>query len=178
MKLIIKPVIAFVLLLFVAAVATAQDAPKVDESNLINQLLSLGNNTAAQADSYFTGKKLTVVSRTPKDMGGYQILTIKYKMADSTDSYSIMTLKDQVLNAMYLNYSKDLYLKVVDLALQMGFKPDAAASPDAAQAVYSRGDERFIIRTTTTASGKTFYIFAATDAAKSGRAILAAKAHQ
>jgi len=177
MKLILKPAIGFFLLLFIACAVEAQDAPKVDESNLVTQLLSLGNNSAAQADSYFTGKKMALVSRTPKDMGGYEVVTIKYKLADTADSYAIMTLKDKVLNAMYLSYSAALYQKVTDQALQAGFKAPATTSPDAVQVVYSRGDEKLIIRTAV-ANGKTFHVFAATNALQAGKWIEEAKAHQ
>jgi len=177
MKLIRKPATTLFLLLFIAGALKAQDAPKVDESNLITQLLSLGNNTAAQADTYFTGKKMALVSRTPKDMGGYEVVTIKYKMADTADSYAIMTLKDKVLNAMYLSYSTALYQKVIDQALQAGFKAPATTSPDAVQVVYSRGDEKLIIRTAV-AKGKTFHVYAATNAEAAGKAIEEAKAHQ
>jgi len=176
MKLIIKSGAACILFLIFAVGAHAQAGPAVDESNLINRLLTLGNNSATQADSYFINKKYTLVSRSTKNMGGYDALFMKYKIVDSTDSYTIMAIKEKIINAMYITYSKDMYINTVGQALKMGFKPADAATPDPAQTVYNRGDDMFLIRTNTV-NGKTFYVMAASNVVQTGKAVLEAKSH-
>ena len=155
----------------------AQAQVKVDESNLVTQLLSIGAGTPAQADGYFIGKKYKLVSKSEKKLGDYTGEVSKYKIADSTDSYGIIALKEKIINSMYISYSKTFYLKTLDDAAKMGFKPTEAATPDAAQTVYSRGDERFIVRVASVKSvkDKTFYVFSASNLVLTSRAMAEAK---
>ena len=176
MKLMIRTGIISLFFVIFAVIAYGQDSPGVDEHNLVTQLLSVGSGSPAQADNYFANKKYTIVTRSTKDLGGYNAVFIKYKRADSTDSYTVMTVKDKIINAFYITYAKGLYLNAVDAALKMDFKLTEAVHPDPAQTVYGRGDERFIVRIGT-ANGKTFYVLAASNVLLAGKVIQAAKAN-
>jgi hypothetical protein len=109
-----------------------------------------------------------LVSRSNKDMGGYQATIIKYKIAQGVDSYSIIVVKDKITIAMYITYSSDLYLKTLNDALKMGFKKLEEANSDPAEAVYEKGDEDFLVRTTTI-KDKTCYVMEAYDVLRAGK---------
>jgi len=135
-KLIILSCTLFMIIVFNAH---AQTGPRIDESNLLTQMLSIENISPIEADAYFTNKKYNLISRSNKDMGGY-----------------------------------DVYLKTLNEALKMGFKKLQEANSDTAESVYERGEEDFLVRTTT-AKGKTFYVMEAYNVIRAGNAALEAK---
>jgi hypothetical protein len=170
-KLIILSCTLFMIIVFNAH---AQTGPRIDESNLLTQMLSIENISPIEADAYFTNKKYNLISRSNKDMGGYEAMVAKYKTVQGIDSYSIVAVKDKIIIAMYITYSNDVYLKTLNEALKMGFKKLQEANLDTAESVYERGEEDFLVRTTT-AKGKTFYVMEAYNVIRAGNAALEAK---
>ncbi|WP_426670199.1 hypothetical protein ACPPVU_02925 [Mucilaginibacter sp. McL0603] len=174
MNLITKLHLSSAFFMIVALNTYAQNTTKIDESNLVTQMLGIENISPAEANSYFINKKYNLVSRSNKDMGGYEAMLIKYKIPQATDSYCIIVVKDQITIAMYITYSNDLYLKTLNDALKMGFKKLEEANSDPAETVYEKGNEDFLVRTTRI-QDKTFYVMEAYDVIRAGKAGLGAK---
>jgi hypothetical protein len=174
MKSALKPFTIVLFLMTLATFSKAQHIPKIDESNLVTQLMGFSSLNQVQADSYLTSKQYAVSSKSTKSLGAYDADFIKYKLSGGTDSYSIVLVKGKIINTMYITYSKDTYLKAVDDALKAGFKVTEAASPDPAQTVYAMGDTRFIVRTNS-AKDKTFYVLGLSNLVITAKAIAEAK---
>jgi len=174
MKPMTKPFILLVFLLTTVTFANAQDAPKIDESTLITQLIGISNLSQTQADNYLTSKKYAVSSNSVKKLELYDANFVKYKMIGSTDSYTIVLVKDKIINVMFITYSDSIYPKALDDALKAGFKKSEPANPNSPQAVYAMDNERFIIQTIN-ANNKTFYVMSMNNLVVTAKAVADAK---
>ncbi len=97
---------------------------QVEKPNIITELFMLLNmQNSGKASVYLTvNKQCLLVSKTSQDGGLYYI----YKLRHRPESYGIMVTDNtgtDVSTTSYTTYSKPEYLKMIDLAKQMGYAP-------------------------------------------------------
>jgi len=143
MKHLLRIAIAIIICSLTTLKASAQT---IDDSNLVNQLLSLGKCNTSVGDAYLTGLKYKLVNKTVKSISSGDATFSKYKMADSLGSYTLASMNDRPISAVCITYSKAVEEKAIADALKMGFTLKEKPNTEFDQTVYARGSERFIVK--------------------------------
>jgi len=174
MKRLLKIAITIIVCSLTASKASAQT---IDDSNLVNQLLSLGKCNASAGDAYLTGLKYKLVSKTVKSISSGDATFSKYKLADSLGSYTLTSMNDKPISAVCITYSKAVEEKAIADALKMGFVLKQGPNAEFDQTMYARGAERFIVKEAKNGD-KTYYTLSGSDLTIAVKTIEDAKAKQ
>jgi len=112
------------LLLLLVILLNAPVYGQGEKPNIITELFTLLNmQNSGKASVYLTVNKQCLLVNKSAQSGGFYYI---YKLRHRPESYGLMVTDNsgmEMSSTSYTTYSKPEYLKMIDLAKQMGFEP-------------------------------------------------------